>query len=96
MYPKRRDLVRRSLISTVKQMDAFDAPVVKLIAERERGGGAWTNGRDEIAKRLEVTSDDVVVSLDNLGRLKLNSYLGPPYSNPFLAPLGKLLMRVIE
>jgi Abortive infection alpha len=94
MNPKRQDLVRQSLISTVKEMDAFDAQVLKLIAEH--GGGAWTptNGRDEIVRRLQVPPDDVVVSLDNLFRLNL--IMGPtPIINPYLAPLGHLLMRAI-
>jgi hypothetical protein len=52
-------------------MDAFDALVFKLVAEH--GGGAWVanNGRDEIMRRLQAPTDDVVVSLDNLFRLNL-------------------------
>jgi hypothetical protein len=52
-------------------MDAFDALVFKLIAEH--GEGAWeaNNGRDEIARRLQAPPDDVVVSLNTLGRLNL-------------------------
>jgi Abortive infection alpha len=94
MNPKRQDLVRQSLISTVKEMDAFDALVFNLIAEH--GGGQWTNGRDEMASKLQVPMDDVLVSLHNLGRLSLISYVGsPPYIDPFLAPLGNLLIRAI-
>jgi hypothetical protein len=90
-------------------MDVFDALVLKLIAEH--GEIPWVppvtpslpaysavgsplrqpDARDEIARRLEATTDDVMVSLNNLGRLNLISGA----ESPFLAPLGKLLMRAI-
>jgi hypothetical protein len=102
MDPKRRDLVRQSLISTVREMDVFDALVLKLIAEH--GEIPWVppvtpslpaysavgsplrqpDARDEIARRLEATTDDVMVS-----------HLISGAESPFLAPLGKLLMRAI-
>jgi Abortive infection alpha len=100
--PKRQNLIRQELISTVKSMDPFDTLVFDIIAKI--GGAKWTpNGRDYIATKLATTTDEVMVSFANLHQLKLISFsgmvlggpVGESHVNPYLAPLGKLLMKAI-
>src|SRR5579863_3595320 len=61
MDPNRRDALRQSFVQAVKQMDPIDALVLKAI--RDNGGATWnTNGRDVIARKLDCSHDEVMVS----------------------------------
>jgi Abortive infection alpha len=94
MDPKRQGLVRQTLISTVKEMDAFDALVFDVITKN--GGSGWTNtAGDAITGLLVSTRDEVAVSLHNLLRLNLIASAAPSFNSVSLAPLGNLLMRAI-
>jgi Abortive infection alpha len=93
MDPKRQGLVRQALISTVKEMDAFDALVFDVITKN--GGSGWTNNADSITGLLVSTRDEVAVSLHNLLRLNLIASAAPSFNSVSLAPLGNLLMRAI-
>jgi hypothetical protein len=94
MDPKKMDLVRQSLITVVKAMDPIDALVFDAIAKN--GQASWSpNGRDVIARQLGISSDEVVVSFENLERLKLVTFTARPSINPLMAPLGNLLIRAI-
>jgi Abortive infection alpha len=88
--PNKQGFVRQSLISTVKQLDPFDALVFDEI-RNNAGDAAWaSNPRDSIASKLGATADEVQVSVDNLHRLNLIVAGGTG-----LWPLGNLLVRVL-
>jgi hypothetical protein len=95
MDPHREGLVRQILIATVKQMDPFDVLVLRKVWE---GPGAnWTpSGRDFMSSALGASQDEVLVSFDNLERLNLISFAISPHINPFLPPLGRVLMRAVQ
>jgi hypothetical protein len=95
MDPNRRDLVRQSLITTVKQMDPVDVLVFQAIAANP--SASWTpSGRDYIKERLQRSQEEVLVSFDNLERLNCIRFAGSgPKINPILMPLGTLLMRAV-
>ncbi len=69
MDPQRAKLVRRSFIETLKQFDPLDARA--LAALGDYNPNLNQNPAYEIAKKLGVSGDQVVVSLLNLKRLNL-------------------------
>jgi hypothetical protein len=95
MDPNRRDLVRQSLITTVKQMDPVDVLVFQVIATNPSANWA-PSGRDYIKERLQRSQEEVLVSFDNLERLNCIRFAGNgPKINPILVPLGTLLMKAV-
>ena len=63
----------------------------------DTAGATWTpNGRDAIASRLKSSSEEVLVSFDNLEKLKCIAFVGGPPINPGMAPLGRLLMKAVH
>jgi len=102
MDPKRKNLVRGDLISTVKQLEPLDAVVLKYFYDAQ-GTQFMPNGRDNLAHRLSVTSDEMTVCFQNLERLgcfvrrgdqPLES--GRIRENPELGPRGRLLMQAVR
>jgi hypothetical protein len=85
---------RLAFIDTVKQMDPIDALVFRTIADNPSAN--WSpNGRDYIASKLQRSQDEVLVSFENLERLRCIWFGSGPKINPVLLPLGKLLMRAV-
>jgi hypothetical protein len=99
MDPNRRDAMRQSFIQVVKQMDPMDCVVLKAI--RDNNNATWnTNGRDVIARKLECSADEVLVSFSHLDELDCITFTdrGPtgPSIQPYLKPLGTLLLNVVS
>jgi hypothetical protein len=96
MDPARSNLVRPSLIKTLKQMDPPDALVLGEVNKNTSGN--WVpNGRDVIKDILNVSQDEVLVSFDHLTELQCLLWLGAgPRINPIMAPLGRLLMEAVR
>jgi len=102
MDPKRRDWVRQSFIQIVKQMDPFDVPVLKIIANNPLG--YWSpSGCDALVTNLQQDSsqnlrNDVLVSFEALAKLGCISFSDAtgPRINPYPTPFGTLLMRAIS
>jgi Abortive infection alpha len=103
MDPKRRDLVRQSFIPIVKQMEAFDVAVLKIIAANPHMGQWATNGLDVIVESLQRDSsqdlrNDVRVSFESLAKLGCTTFSDTEghSNNPYLTPFGTLLMRAVS
>jgi hypothetical protein len=97
MDPKRRDAMRQSFIQAVKQMDPMDALVLKEI--RNNGAQAWgPNARDVIARKLNCTFDEVLVSFAHLAELDCIFFSDSTGARilPFLKPFGTLLMNLVS
>ncbi len=95
MDPKRQKYVRQSLISTAAQMDPFDVLVFREVYANPSGN--WTpNGRDFMVSKLQSSQEEVLVSFDNLVRLKCITFVSQPPINPIVAPLGRMLMNAVR
>lgn len=97
MDPNRRNAMRQSFVEAVKQMDPLDALV--LAAIRDNRGQAWnSNGRDAIARKLNCSTDEVLVSFSHLAELDCISFMDStgPRIQPYMKSLGTLLMNVVE
>jgi hypothetical protein len=63
----------------------------------DNGGAEWQPyARDAISMRLQATTDQVVVSCDNLKRLGCVSIPEMPYRKLALTPLGSLLANALS
>ncbi len=83
MDPNRRDAMRQSFITTVKQMDPIDALVLKAThLNRETPESA-------IASKLTLSSDEIIVSVEHLANLNC---ITRNSDHPRVLPFGKLLM----
>src|SRR5712664_3266802 len=87
MDPNRRKYVRQLLISTAAQMDPFDVLIFREVYGNPSGN--WTpNGRDFMMAKLQSSQEEVLVSFDNLARLKCITFVSQhPPINPIVAPL---------
>jgi Abortive infection alpha len=97
MDPNRRDAMRQSFITTVKQMDPIDALVLKAV--HVNGSQAWqANGRDVIASKLNCAREEVLVSFEHLAELDCISFTDSagPRIQPYIKPFGILLMNVVS
>jgi Abortive infection alpha len=96
MDPSRRDAMRQAFIPAVKQMDPMDTVVLKAIYAN--GAQVWhANGRDVIASKLNCSTEEVLVSFNNLAELDCIGFIdngGPPIQ-PLMKPFGTLLMKVV-
>jgi hypothetical protein len=107
MDPKRRDLIRQSFVQIVKQMEAFDVLVLKVIANNQTHGQGSTSF-DVVVESLGQGTDvrnDVLESFEALAKLRCISFRdatvpgqgqGGPMNNPYLTPFGMLLMRAVS
>jgi Abortive infection alpha len=94
MDPNRENLVRQSMIATIKQMDPFDVLVFNAVASNPNGN--WQpNGRDSIRASLRCSLEEVLVSFDNLERPACITFISSPRINPLIAPFGKILLRAV-
>jgi Abortive infection alpha len=96
MDPERTQLVRQSFIRAIKEMDPLDAQILDWIYQ---SGAAGQQDENQVAHRLQVTRDEVGVSLENLH--KIGCIVNPPSlgssppSQPIsLSAFGRELMRV--
>jgi Abortive infection alpha len=97
MDPTRRDVMRQSFVQVVKQMDPIDAVVLKAI--RDNGNATWNiNGRDVIAHKLGYSADEILVSFGHLAEMDCIYFMDSTGARiqPFLKPLGSLLMNVVS
>lgn len=67
MDPERRNLIRQSIINTVKQFDPLDALVLFKLSELWSAGKAGSI--DDLREFLGVTEDELTLSLFNIDRL---------------------------
>jgi hypothetical protein len=92
MDPIRRDAMRQSFITTVKQMDPIDVLVLKAVHDHP---DEWHPGAaDSLANLLKCSTDEIVVSIDHLS--ELDCLLTHQYDQPHLKPFGKLLMKAVS
>ena len=84
MDPSRRDAMRQSFITAVKQMDPMDTLVLKAVRDSR---GLWGQAaRDAIAKLL-------LVSIDHLAEL---ACIAGNFEQLRMQPFGTLLMNVVS
>jgi len=88
MHPERKNRVRQSFIGILRQLDPLDALCLSTV---DRGGIHQTDP-SVLVKRLNVTADEVEVSIYNLDELRL--VRNRP--NPILTSLGKLFLSAVE
>jgi hypothetical protein len=90
--PRRSILVRQSFIETVSKFDPLDASV--LWTRYHITGELQPTCREFLARRLQVSSESVVVSMMNLNKLECISLAGPgEYTNFNIASFGIELIR---
>jgi Abortive infection alpha len=93
MDPNRRDAMRQSFLTVVKQMDPTDVLVFKAIYDHGRGV-AWVAAANvAIARDFKRSTDKVMVSINHLDRL---GCISGGYDAPYLMPFGNLLMNVVS
>jgi hypothetical protein len=97
----RKGFVRADLVATVKQLEPLDALVLKAVYEAQ-GSQLMPNGRDNLARRFSVSSDEMTACFQNLERLGCFVRRGdqPPESemvkeDPVIGSRGRLLMRAV-
>ena len=96
MDPSRADAMRQSFIQSVKQMDPMDALVLKAV--HDNGNQTWnSNGRDVIARKLNCSTDEVLVSFVHLAAMDCIFFTDStgPRIQPYMKPFGTLLMKVV-
>lgn len=89
--PQRTRSVRQSFISAIKAMDPLDAQILDWIFQ---SGAAEKQDEHQLAQRLQVTSDEVGVSLENLHKIGCIANAPPHPSAISLTAFGRELMRV--
>lgn len=92
MDPARANTVRKSFIDTVKQMDPLDALVLKMrndILKRVVGG----NPPRYIAEQLEISVEEVEVSVQDLIRLNCARRFNEEDANFLVNAYGKSLIK---
>jgi hypothetical protein len=95
MHPERSKFVRASIVAAVKQMDPFDVLILEAIYSN--GNAQWTpSGRDFLASRFQRSTDEVLVSFDNLERLGFIWFGSGPKINPIMMPPAKLLVQAVR
>lgn len=93
MDPARSTLVRVQFIDILKKMDPLDALVLRKLSET---GQPPSNARDEYARVLRVSSDQVELSFVNLESLRCASSGGSPApSSVNLTALGRQLLLAV-
>ena len=102
MDPKRKQFVRADLISTLRQLEPIDARVLQAVYDQQ-GVGLSPNARDNLAGRLSVSADEILVSLENLTRLGclaqakgITTTAGDTGQQLPLEPRGRLLMQAVR
>jgi Abortive infection alpha len=90
LSPDRQARFRLAFISTLKQMDPFDAVVFSALVE---AGGAKLSpsALEFIRARHSATYEDVDVSFRNLVRLDCVSRSGMSPDDPYLTSFGRML-----
>jgi hypothetical protein len=95
--PARKNRVRLSFIATLKQMDPLDARILEALYANHPGGFPPNLiGRDVLAKQLDVSPDEVLVSFRNLERLECVDFNSPPKVTPFISASGRLLIGALR
>jgi hypothetical protein len=95
--PTRRARVRQSFITTLKQMDPLDAKILEVIYDQFPGGFMGQNGRDALAHRLNISTDEVLVSFLKLERLDCIDFdLNLLKVSPTISAYGKLLLGALR
>ena len=90
--PAREKSFRNSFIEVVKKMDPLDSSV--LIAANKRNAPMSGGGRDSISAELQLSRDQVEVSIANLQKLELMVQL--PTGSIGVSPLGREFLRVAK
>ncbi len=100
MDPTRKNRVRLSFITTLKQMDPLDAWVLEaLYGVYPAGFGQSMNGGDVFSAKFSVSHDEVLVSFGNLERLNCLGFASPPDGpkiSPIISPSGRLLIEALH
>jgi abortive infection alpha-like protein len=99
MDPARTELVRPSLIETLKQMDPLDARMLLHLGGRGKGSPAPGGARYfvHVAEALRVSEDESWVSLQHLHDLGfLNEAVGNISPIPNLTATARLLLKAVS
>jgi hypothetical protein len=96
--PARANLVRPSIIELLKQLDPLDALVLQKLSENEN---YQPNARDAFAGLFKVSMDAVMVSFENLVRLRCVSWhasntISGTSANVALTSTGRVLMQSVR
>ena len=93
MDPNRRDTMRQSFLTAVKQMDPMDVLVLKAV--RDNGQAPLVPAApDAIASKLTCSTDDVAVSIEHL--VELGCIPTSYFASPRMKPFGTLLINVVS
>jgi hypothetical protein len=97
MDPNRRNLVRLEFIEVVKKMDPLDVPVLTL-GDRAYFGNIAGDTLNQLAKRLDVSRDQIDVSVSNLVKLGLAARpnTSSTSADAVITPLGRELLRAVS
>jgi hypothetical protein len=91
MHPDQSKLVRLGFAEAVQRLDPLDARA--MIMMRDTGGGVSQGDRNAMASRLDVTRDEVDVSLRNLVKVELAFEVNQ--SMTALTPFGREFLRCV-
>jgi hypothetical protein len=91
--PSRTKAFRNAFIGAVKKLDPLDALVMQWMSAH--GGGAHEISRNAIAKDLNVSRDEVDVSIANLVKVE---FAAEPHRGAAtnLTPFGREFLRVVD
>jgi hypothetical protein len=95
MDPDRKNLVRLAFVEVIKKMDPLDVEVLEL-GQREFSGSISGGTLDELAKRLDVSRDEIDASLSNLVKLDLTARSYTSGADAVITPLGRELLRAVS
>jgi hypothetical protein len=93
MNPNRAKQVRLGFVEALRKLDPLDALVMMWMSRN--GGGVTMEGRNKAAKDLNVSRDEVDVSVANLVKVEFAEELhaGAPTN---LIPFGREFLRIVQ
>ncbi len=97
--PSRKDRVRLSFVTTLRQMDPLDARVLQALYDIYPAGFPnQSNGRDALSEQFRVSMDEVLVSFLNLEKLNCLGFSinDTPKISPMISPTGRLLVEALH
>ena len=91
MHPAQAKQVRLGFAEALQKLDPLDALIMRWM--RQHGGSADMGYRNKMAEKLNVTRDEVDVSLENLVR---QGFASDPHGvATTLAPFGREFLRTV-
>lgn len=93
MDPSRENLIRMGFVEAIQKMDPLDALVIAHVRDDKRGM-LLISKRDTVLATLNVSMDELLVSLSNLMKNGMMSEMGQPPGN-IITPFGREFLRVV-